>query len=70
MPTLCELAAEIVKAHASTTPMAAGELIQEIQRVYAVLEALEAGKGTAGGLREKNAEPGKPARVKAAAKDT
>ncbi len=64
MPTLCELAAEIVKAHASTTRMTAGELIQEIQNVYAVLEALEAGKGAAAGLKEKNAAPGKSAGAK------
>ncbi len=50
--------------------MAAGELIHEIQRVYAVLEALEADTGAAGGLAEKNAAPGNPAGAKAAAKDT
>jgi predicted transcriptional regulator len=44
MATLCELAAEIVKAHASTTQMTASELLQEIQNVYVALEALEAGK--------------------------
>jgi predicted transcriptional regulator len=47
MPTLCELAAEIVKAHASTTQMTSGELLKEIQDVFAALEALEAGKEVA-----------------------
>ncbi len=40
MPTLCELAAEIVKAHASITQMAHSELLEEIQKVFAVLESL------------------------------
>ncbi len=44
MATLCELAAEIVKAHASTNKMTTGELLQEIQKVYATLEALETGR--------------------------
>jgi predicted transcriptional regulator len=44
MATLLELAAEIVSSHASTTPMTGDELVQEIQKVYTALMALEAGK--------------------------
>ncbi len=69
MPTLCELAAEIVKAHASITRMTAGELIQEIQNVYALLEALEAGNSATGVLREKNAAPVESVVAKAATKN-
>jgi predicted transcriptional regulator len=44
MATVCELAAEIVSSHASTTKMTAGELLREIQDVYSALQVLEAGK--------------------------
>ncbi|GAB4296194.1 MAG: MucR family transcriptional regulator [Desulfuromonadia bacterium] len=43
MPTLLELAAEIVSSHASTTPMTTEELIQELRMVHDHLKALEIG---------------------------
>jgi predicted transcriptional regulator len=47
MASLLELAASIVESHASTTPMSSEDLLQEIQKVYATLSALEAGKEVA-----------------------
>lgn len=44
MPTITELASEIVLAHASNTPMTKEELIAELQEVHAVLAALEKGE--------------------------
>src|ERR1035437_1493570 len=44
MATLLEMAAEIVSSHASTSKLSTDELLQEIQKVYASLQALEAGK--------------------------
>ena len=44
MATLLEMAAEIVSAHASTTPMSGDELLQEIQKVYGSLQAIESGQ--------------------------
>ena len=44
MTTLLELAASIVESHASTTEMSTDDLLQEIQKVYNTLKALEAGK--------------------------
>lgn len=43
MTTLMELTSEIVTAHASTTPLTSEELLNAIQRVYAVLKELEGG---------------------------
>jgi len=43
MTTLTELAAEIVSAHATTTSLTTEELLLEIQKVYATLQALETG---------------------------
>lgn len=43
MPTLIELAADIVSSHASTTPMTTEELIQELRMVHDHLKALEIG---------------------------
>src|SRR6266702_5228406 len=48
MATLLEMAAEIVSSHASTTPMSSDDLLQEIQKVYASLRAIEAGQPVAG----------------------
>jgi predicted transcriptional regulator len=42
MATILELASNIVASHASTTPMSSDELVQEIKKVYASLNALEA----------------------------
>ena len=44
MASLCEMAAQIVAAHAETTPMKVDELLKVIDDVYKTLEALEAGK--------------------------
>ena len=44
MPTLTELASEIVSAHASSTPMSKDELIAELQQVHAALSAMEKGE--------------------------
>jgi predicted transcriptional regulator len=44
MATLLELASDIVSSHASTTPMSSEELVQEIQKVYAVLQGIQTGK--------------------------
>ena len=43
MATILELASDIVSSHASTTPMTSDELVMEIQKVHAVLKALETG---------------------------
>lgn len=44
MATLLELAQQIVMAHTSTTQMSSKEMIQEIQEVYAALQAIEKGQ--------------------------
>jgi predicted transcriptional regulator len=44
MPSLLEMAAEIVAAHASTTPMTKEELIAELNEVSRALSALEKGE--------------------------
>jgi predicted transcriptional regulator len=46
MATLLEMAAEIVSSHASTSKLSTDELLQEIRKVYASLQALETGKVT------------------------
>jgi len=43
MATLLEMAKDIVSAHAQTTAMSTDELIQEIHKIYAVLQELESG---------------------------
>jgi predicted transcriptional regulator len=43
MATLLEMAASIVAAHASTSPMTKQELLAEIQSVYNALSAMEQG---------------------------
>jgi predicted transcriptional regulator len=45
MPKLFEMVAEIVSSHVCTTPMCTDELLEEIQKVYATLQAIETGKG-------------------------
>jgi predicted transcriptional regulator len=42
MATILELVSNIVSSLASTTPMSSDELVQEIKKVYASLNALEA----------------------------
>ena len=44
MATIMELAAEIIAAHASTTPMTKEELIAELSQVHSTLAALEKGE--------------------------
>lgn len=44
MATLLEMAAEIVAAHASTTPMSKEELIQEVAELHKALSSLEKGE--------------------------
>ncbi len=47
MATLMELAAEIIAAHASTTPMSKEELIAELGEVHSALTSLEKGEAVA-----------------------
>lgn len=42
--SILELTTDIVSSHASASPMSSDELVQEIQKVYAALQDLEAGK--------------------------
>jgi len=44
MANIMEMAADIIAAHASTTPMSKEELIAELNEVHAVLSALEKGE--------------------------
>lgn len=44
MATIMEMAAEIIAAHASTTPMTKDELVAELNEVYSTLSALEKGE--------------------------
>jgi len=46
MANIMEMAADIIAAHASTTPMSKEELIAELNEVYSVLSALEKGEPT------------------------
>lgn len=44
MATLLEMVSEIVSAHASATSLSTDELLQEIEKVHAVLKNLEGGQ--------------------------
>ncbi len=44
MATIMEMAAEIIAAHASTTPMSKDELLSELTEVHSTLLALEKGE--------------------------
>ena len=44
MANIMEMAADIIAAHASTTPMTKEELIAELNEVHSVLSALEKGE--------------------------
>ncbi|MEZ4483349.1 MAG: MucR family transcriptional regulator [Syntrophotaleaceae bacterium] len=70
MATLLEMAAEIVAAHASTTPMSKEELIQEVAELHKALSSLEKGEEIAGATPSEEAPAG-PAvsRKKAFGKD-
>jgi len=67
MATVMELAAEIIAAHASTTPMSKEELIAELSEVHTALAALEKGEA----VETTEATEGAPAvsRKKAFGKD-
>lgn len=49
MANIMEMAADIIAAHASTTPMSKEELIAELNEVYSALSALEKGETTEAG---------------------
>ena len=44
MATIMEMAADIIAAHASTTPMSKDELLAELNEVHSTLSALEKGE--------------------------
>lgn len=44
MATIMEMAAEIIAAHASTTPMSKDELLAELTEIHSTLTALEKGE--------------------------
>ncbi|MCK5912876.1 MAG: MucR family transcriptional regulator, partial [Desulfuromusa sp.] len=44
MANIMEMAADIIAAHASTTPMSKEELISELNEIHSVLSALEKGE--------------------------
>ncbi|MBN1957989.1 MAG: MucR family transcriptional regulator [Desulfuromonadales bacterium] len=46
MSTIMEMAADIIAAHASTTPMTKEELLAELNELYSALSALEKGEAT------------------------
>ena len=47
MPTLFEMTTEIVRAHAGSTQMTTEEMIEELHKVHAALQALESGRPAA-----------------------
>ncbi len=47
MPTLLEMAAEIVAAHASTTQMTKEDLVAELAEIHNALQAIERGEAVA-----------------------
>lgn len=53
--SIIEMAAEILAAHASTTPMTSDELITGLQKIHAALQSLEAGKEVAASADEAKA---------------
>jgi len=67
MATIMELAAEIIAAHASTTPMTKEELIAELSEVHTALSSLE--KGDAIEASEASEETPVVSRKKAFGKD-
>lgn len=69
MPTILEMAAEIVAAHASTTPMTKEELIAEIAEVSRALAALEKGESVAVEVPAEEAAAPAISRKKAFGKD-
>lgn len=57
MSTLIELTAQIVSAHLSNQQMTSDEMLQELQKVYASLKALEAGSLIASGTTPSTVAP-------------
>ncbi|PLX94209.1 MAG: MucR family transcriptional regulator [Desulfuromonas sp.] len=57
MATVMEMAAEIIAAHASTTPMSKDELLAELTEVHAALAALEKGEEPAAQDTQEEAAP-------------
>jgi predicted transcriptional regulator len=55
MATLVEIAAQLVAAHASNTPMTSDELLAEISKVHSALKGLEAGQSIEGAQEAKPA---------------
>ncbi len=53
--TLLELTTDIVTSHASVSAMSTEDLIQEIQKVFTALQALEKGEPVAGAAEEPKA---------------
>lgn len=68
MATTMEMAAEIIAAHASTTPMSKEELLAELTEVHAALEALEKGEDVVAQEAQEEAAPA-VSRKKAFGKD-
>lgn len=68
MATIMEMAAEIIAAHASTTPMSKEELISELNEVHQALAAIEKGEVAATAAPEADAGPA-VSRKKAFGKD-
>jgi predicted transcriptional regulator len=67
MANIMEMAADIITAHASTTPMSKEELIAELNEVHSVLSALE--KGAPLEVEEATEETPAVSRKKAFGKD-
>ena len=67
MANIMEMAADIIAAHASTTPMSKEELIAELNEVHSVLSALE--KGVPLEVEEATEETPAVSRKKAFGKD-
>jgi predicted transcriptional regulator len=57
MATLLEMAAEIVAAHASTTPMSKDELVAELGALHKALIAMEKGEEVADAATAETAAP-------------
>jgi len=57
MPTIIELTAQIVSAHLSNQQMTSDEMLQELQKVYESLKALEAGSPIAIGTKTSTGAP-------------
>ncbi|SHI53478.1 transcriptional regulator, MucR family [Malonomonas rubra DSM 5091] len=69
MANIMEMAAEIIAAHASTTPMSKDELIAELNEVHAALSALEKGEAVEAAEAEATEEAPAVSRKKAFGKD-